>query len=74
MFDGDVAAVAHPDAGVDGPEAALAENLAHLVGALERLAVLVADGGIDILEKTWKCKRDSVVRTAFDTAPKAAPL
>ena len=52
MFDGNVAAVAHPDAGVNGPEAALAENLAHLVGALKRLSVLVADRGIDILEKT----------------------
>ena len=52
VLDGDVAAIAHPDPGVDGAEAALAEHLAHLVGALEGLPLLGADGGVDVLDKT----------------------
>ena len=59
MLDGHVAAVPHPDAGVDGAEAALAENLAHLEGALERRPrrlFLAEDGevdrGVDLGEQT----------------------
>ena len=43
VLDGDLPVVPDPDAGVDGAEAALAEDLAHAVRALEGGAAGAAD-------------------------------
>ena len=57
MLDGDEGAVADPDAGVDGAEAALAQDAPDAVGALEghgllmlMLVLLVRNGGSEVVQ------------------------
>ena len=50
MLDGDLAAVSVPDAGVDGAEPSLAEDVANPVSPFKGLA----RGYADLVLKTWK--------------------